>query len=130
MNYQSDLYKDRKWYLAYEILCIEAEDTSTPEIITVWENLILIKANDPEEAFSKAMQHGFDSEDEIEVDGRRGRLKFKGLKNLVLIYDELEDGAEIEWREYEVKKDELTNLMKAKQDMHAFNPKQIDDELQ
>ena len=43
--------------------------------------------------------HGRESEEEIRIDGRKGRHRFDGLKDLVLIYDALEDGTELEWHE-------------------------------
>jgi hypothetical protein len=120
MNYIDELYSHKKWYLAHEILFIEVDDASSQESFPVWENLILIKANNPEEAFEKAMINGRNSEEPVTIQGVNGYLRFKGLKDLILINDDLEDGAELEWIEYEVDKDKLNQLVRAKQDMHAF----------
>jgi hypothetical protein len=111
---------DRSWYLSYEILYFELEKPLAQEKYQVWENLILIRAASPEEAYEKAMKHGFDSEDNVKIDGQKGRCKFKGLKDLVRIYDDLEDGAELVWQEYELEKNQLEIAVKTKQDLHAF----------
>ncbi|MCI0565548.1 MAG: DUF4288 domain-containing protein [Nitrososphaera sp.] len=110
--YREDLQKSRKWYLSHEILYLEPEDTSCDSKILVWKNLILIRADSPEEAYQKAIQHGVDSENEVRVEGQKGHFKFKGLKDLVLIYDDLDDGAEIEWHEMNLGKEELEKLPK------------------
>lgn len=126
MTYMEDLQNKRRWYLSHEILYLEPDDVSNERERLVWENLILINANSPDEAYQKALQHGLDSQCEVKVDGQPRRFKFKGLKNLVLIYDDLEDGAEIEWLETTLDKEELEKLIRAKQDMHAFRPVEID----
>ena len=123
MTYIDDLYKNKKWYLAHEILYIEVNEALNQESFWVWENLILIQADNPEEALDKAMINGQNSEGPVEIHGIKGYLTFKGLKNLILIYDELEDGAELEWMEYEVNKEKLEQMVRTKQDMQAFNLK-------
>jgi hypothetical protein len=128
MSYLEELYRKNKWYVSHEILFLEIENDPTEDEIEVWENLILIKAESPEEAYQKAMKHGVDSEDDVGVNGRKGRLKFKGLKDLVLIYDDLEDGAEIEWHQSKVRRTEFDGMLKPKMDMHAFNPAEKMDE--
>jgi hypothetical protein len=116
----ASLYPDVRWYLAYEILYMEADGDTENDDRLIWENLILIEAADPEEAYIKATKHGLDSEHEVTVNGRKGRCKFKGLRELIKIYEPLDDGAELEWREFEAKPLELESLVKAKGDLHAF----------
>ena len=82
----------------------------------------MINAQSPEEAYQKALKHGFDSEEEVTIDGRKGRSRFKGLKTLVPVYEDIEDGAEIEWLEYVVEKDKLESLVKPKENLPAFQP--------
>ncbi len=122
MSNNSSMYDDIKWYLSYEILYFELDDPSTQQDYVVWENLILIKADNPEEAYEKAMKHGFLSEGEVKINDQKGRCRFKGLKKLIKIYEELEDGAEIEWRKYELSKAELEAVIEPKQELHAFKP--------
>jgi hypothetical protein len=127
MSYADDLNKKRKWYISHEILCAEPDDRTTDEPLTVWENLVLIQANDPEEAYNKALQHGRDSEDEIRIDGRKGRHRFVGLKDLVLIYDDLEDGTELEWHEMQLTENEVSKLVTARDHLPAFTPTNFED---
>jgi hypothetical protein len=127
MTYRSELYQTRQWYISHEILCAEPYDQETDEPLTVWENLILIRANSPEEAYEKANQHGRDSEEEIRIDEKKGRHRFVGLKDLVLIYDDLEDGAELEWHEMELTRAQAKELTKQKEQLHAFNPTNFED---
>src|SRR5215475_3174036 len=110
------------WYLSREIIYFEFADQADQKEYQVWENLILIKAQNPEEAYQKALKHGFDNEESVTIDGRQGWCKFKGLRSLVAVYEDIEDGAEIEWREYIVEKDMLESLVKAKENLPAFQP--------
>ena len=127
MTYRSELLQKRKWYISHEILCAEPDEQANDEPLTVWENLILIHADSPEEAYEKANQHGRDSEEEIRVDEKKGRQRFCGLKDLVLIYDDLEDGAELEWHEMELTRAQARELTKPKEQLHAFNPTDFDE---
>lgn len=127
MSYRSDLYRTRQWYISHEILCAETDEQANEEPLTVWENLIPIHANSPEEAYEKAMQHGRDSEEEIRVDGKKGYHRFLGLKDLTLVSDDLEDGAELEWYEMELTKAQAKELTRQKELLHAFNPTNFED---
>jgi hypothetical protein len=40
----------------------------------------------------------------------------------VLIYEDLEDGTELEWHEMELARSQVTELTKPKEHLHAFNP--------
>ena len=110
------------WYLSREIIYFEFADQADQDEYQVWENLILINAQSPEAAYQKALKHGFDGEGEVTIDGRKGSSKFKGLKTLVAVYEDIEDGAEIEWQDYVVEKDELESLVKQKEDLPALQP--------
>ena len=112
--------------MSHEILCIEPIEAIDQNEFIVWENLILIEAHSPEEAYIKAIERGIANESEISIGEKKGTIKFKGLKDLVLIYDDLEDGAEIEWREMKLSKKEIELLLKKKEDFHAFNPTNFD----
>jgi len=114
--------KPRGWYISHEVLSFQTKRPGPKEVkLTVWENLVLIKARNPEEAYRKALKRGRWNEEEVKIDGVDGYCKFKGLRDLVLIYDELEDGAEVEWREFQVNGAELSRMIKRKQRMQAFN---------
>lgn len=122
MSYSSELYASRKWYISHEILSFESsKQNEAVDCLTIWENLILIKANDPEEAYQKAVEHGRLQEESVEIDGTDGYCRFLGLKNLFLIYDQLQDGTELEWYQREVSVSQIGNLIKSKERLHAFN---------
>jgi hypothetical protein len=92
------------WWLA---TCLERfefydEDKSNSNRRCIaWENTILIKAKDREEAYGKAVENGKLSDgSEADFNGRKGTWVFEGLTSLIPIYEELEDGAEILWDEH------------------------------
>lgn len=97
------------WYVASLLHRLEWFDEDTDNLnrrCLAWENQILIKANDPEEAYAKAVEHGNRHERSGEMwksddEEQKGRWQFEGLTSLLPIYDELEDGAEITWTEHE-----------------------------
>ena len=68
-----------------------------------WENQILIKADSPSEAYKKAIRQGKLESSEMWTadEKRKDKFHFEGLTGLVAIYEELEDGSEITWTEYE-----------------------------
>ena len=111
-----------KWYISYEILVFEKDDTKLQTAFLVWENLILIEADSPEEALDKAISHGKLSGEELLIDDEKGYCRFKGIRKLVPIYDELVDGVEIEWHEFESTKDQLRRMIPPKKKLQAFQP--------
>ena len=70
-----------------------------PEGTIFWNNYRLIRASHWREAFSKAVAIGLDN---VESGQRAfGQLwEFVGVSDLVPIYEEFEDGAEILWQEF------------------------------
>lgn len=120
------------WYVASVLIRLEwydekDNDNNLDLQWLAWENQILIKANDPEEAYVKALKRGKLDEVNGEVwetdnEERKGRWKFEGLTSLLLIYDDLEDGAEIAWTEYKdesIKK--IKSWVKAKEELEVFS---------
>ncbi|MFD1063551.1 DUF4288 domain-containing protein [Winogradskyella litorisediminis] len=69
--------------------------------VTTWGNHHLIKANSPEKAFDKAVKIGkeknynFINSDKIEMESI-----FVGIGELLPIYEDIEDGAELMWTDY------------------------------
>ncbi len=124
LTYSERIYKTRKWYIAHELLHFDTKktrDRSKKRKLVVWENLVLITARSPEEAYRKALKHGRLSEESVKIDGRDGHCKFIGLSDLVLVYDDLEDGAELEWHDRRVDASQLRHMTKQKGQMQAFN---------
>jgi hypothetical protein len=90
-----------------------------------WENTILIKAGDREEAWRKAVAHGRVGQgpEARDVDtGRKGSWHFEGLTSLLPVYDELEDGAEVLWVRHagrSVRK--IRAMVKHKRELEVFD---------
>jgi hypothetical protein len=88
---------DAKWYLAWLVLEIIVEDD--PRNI-VHINLMLIRADSPGEAYEKAIELGKESEISYEnPDGKSVVHVFRGIRDLNVIHDELEHGAELNYEE-------------------------------
>jgi len=64
----------------------------------VWVNKHLIRANSGQLAYKKAIEIGKISNRKYKnTDNKRVHSIFRGLMNLLPIYEPLEDGAEIQW---------------------------------
>ena len=93
------------WYVAVIIERFEYYDEDCSDMqreCTAYENVILIRAKDPESAYDKAVAEGKICEGSECVDGkgRKGEFKYVGIAELLPLYDELEDGAEIMWTKH------------------------------
>lgn len=94
------------WYIAsylQRIDPIEAYDQAEAghEPWAVWENRILVRASNPDEALKRTRERLEDAETEyLNTDGVLLRDTVVGLTGLIPIYDELEDGNEIEWLDH------------------------------
>lgn len=110
---------EMEWFLADAILVFTFANGDNP---LTWINTHLIKATSPEEAYTKALAQGelsnntYTNTDQIEVIST-----FRGLKNLLLIYEKLEDGAEIMWTEYDdLTEEQISALITPKEKLGAF----------
>ena len=96
--------KQKNWYIV-EIIekCEPVNRIESQELrrVTTWGNHHLIKANSPEEAYEKAIKIGkegeykFFNENKVEME-----WIFVGIADLIPIYEDIEDGAEIMWTDY------------------------------
>lgn len=114
------------WYLASILLRIEVgkkDQSRENRRCDAWENKILVKAKNPDEAYRKALKIGKSEEQEyLNTEGDSVKFTFEGLTSLLPIYEELEDGSELEWSEFEnrsVKK--IKSWVKSKQDLEVFS---------
>jgi Domain of unknown function (DUF4288) len=85
--------ENAKWYLAEiaQEMLIEGEPDSV-----VYVNFILVRADSPDEAYQKAVELGRNGELTYEnTDGMQVSAVFRGLRDLNVIHDELEHGAEL-----------------------------------
>jgi hypothetical protein len=104
------------WYVgSYLIRFIEIgdKDNFNPEArFLSWENTVIVKANDLDEAYKKVEAIG-KSETKPYKGGPKGipvQWVYVGITELLPIYEEIEDGAEIMWGKHQPRK--LKNLRK------------------
>ncbi len=92
------------WFLVEIIEKLEPVDVDkTQELrrVTTWGNYHLINAVTPSQAYDKAVKIGkrsnykFTNSDKIKM-----KSEFLGIGDLLPIYEDLEDGAEILWHDY------------------------------
>jgi hypothetical protein len=89
------------WYLAGLIQDLRVASDALGLVNVNW---ILINTSDAEEAYTKALEFGSNlNYDDRNADGEIVESRFKGLKDLLHIYDPLEDGCEIFFDEYDNK---------------------------
>lgn len=113
-----------KWYLAelVEEIHIDGESENI-----VHNNLVLIHADSPEEAYKKAVARGSAMNDTYEISpGKKVISTFRGLSDLNPILDELEDGATIAYEELtDLTAEEISEMVPEKDQLGAF---QTDDD--
>ena len=111
--------KDMEWFLAELIQQFEYANDDKRD---VWINTILVKANSPEEAYEKALKFGESYNDRyINPDGIEVTVTFRGLRNLYLIYEDLEDGAEILYEDIEeISEEEIAAMVTPKEQLAAI----------
>lgn len=123
------------WYVgSYLIRFIEVQDKqnadSESEFLS-WENTVLVKAKDLEEAYTKIEQIGRE-QDSPYKGGEEGILVnwvYQGITSLLPIYEELEDGAEIMWTEREsIKLKDLRKMVGTLDDFIDETPNQSGDD--
>lgn len=96
--------KKGNWFIVEIIEKFEPVDRNEKQDlrrVTTWGNHHLIKADSPEKAFDKAVKLGkqknykFINSDKIEMESF-----FVGIGELLPIYEDIEDGAELMWNDY------------------------------
>ena len=96
--------KSKYWFWVWNILVTSRKDVDrdTENLSEVWKNLIIVSANNAEEAIRKATDIGKneegDSSGTLRLDGFPAFTKYIGIEDMGLIHDDLSDGAEILWR--------------------------------
>jgi hypothetical protein len=108
-----------KWWLADLVVefIIEGQTGNV-----VHYNLTLIRAESAEQAYDKAVANGKRHEATYtNTDGERVTVRFRGLREMTVIYDELEDGAELLYEEgNDLSQDQVLAAVKPKEKLAAF----------
>jgi len=113
---------DAKWYLADIVQRIEVE--GDPRLV-VHTNVVLIRADSPDEAYTKATEIGAASEISYDnPDGKRVDIMYCGLSDLNVIHDELEHGAELTYTEkIGIDDAAIRRLIPSKEELGIFAPR-------
>lgn len=111
-----------RWYLA-DVVLEHAIDGDPRNVVHV--NVILIEAASPEQAYEKAIALGKASEQAYaNTEGREVRVTFRGLRDLTVIHEHLEDGAELTYEEHVgVTEDRLAKWVSTREDLSVFQPR-------
>ena len=113
------------WYVASYLIRfieLEEEENEDPEKeFTAWENTIIVKASSLDEAYDKVVEAAKYQTKPYKggPDGIPVQWVFEGVTELLPIYEELEDGSEIMYREHSQTK--LKNLQKIVRKKHEFS---------
>jgi hypothetical protein len=93
---------------------------SPEKIFLSWENTILVKANDLDDAYDKIEKEALEQTEPYRggEDGARVQWIYEGITEILPIYDELEHGTEIMFSEHNRK---LKNLKKMVKNKGAFH---------
>lgn len=118
--------KDAKWYLAeiVEQVQVAGEVKSLVHI-----NTTLIRAGSPEEAYERSLERGKQSEMSYpNTDGEIVTVRFRGLRNLHVIHEELEHGSEILYeRKEDVNEEQIRQFVRSKAELSVFLPHKLED---
>jgi hypothetical protein len=100
------------WFTAHLILYVQFKEPPQNRF-SVWENIVLIKADSEDEAFAKAERRGREDEGDddgsFRWDGRPARWVFAGVRKLIACDDPRkrpDDGSEVSYTELEVGSEE------------------------
>jgi hypothetical protein len=113
--------KDAKWYLAQIVEEIRVEGDRRNIVHT---NDTLIRADSPAEAYNKAIAVGKQGNTKYKnPEGKTVAIKFRGLKNLDVIHDELAHGGEISFdRQIAVSENTIRSWILPKNRLGIFAP--------
>ena len=105
MKIDSSYHSDYGWYIVTVLERFERlnEDTSNPNRrCTAWENTLIVKADSILLAYDKVVKEEKKtrSSDVTELNGHKGRWVFEGIIDILPIYEEFEDMAELIWKEH------------------------------
>ena len=112
---------DARWYLA-DVVIEHRLDGDADNLVYV--NTHLIEAGSPDVAYDKAVVLGRGEEREYEnTDGRLVRVLFRGLRELNVIHEPLEDGAELMYTEdIDVPEEQLREWGRPRERLGVFHP--------
>lgn len=110
-----------KWYRAEIVEEITVEDDPRNVVHT---NMVLIRADTPEEAYEKSIALGLEGELSYKnPDGKLVTFRFRGLRDLTVIHGELEHGTELIYSEHIGMDEEvIKNWITPREELGVFAP--------
>ncbi len=113
--------KDARWFLAELVVEIRVAG-SKRNVVHI--NYVIIEASSPAAAFARANVMGKQSSmSYINENGRKVTCRFRGLRNLDVIHDSLEDGCEIMFLEkLGMTEKGIKKLLRSKRELEVFQP--------
>lgn len=111
---------DAKWYVAELIEEIRVEDDSRT---VVHCNLVLVRADSPEEAYQRALDLGRKCEATYDnLEGKEVTITFRGLRELNVVHDKLEHGAELLYAQHVgLRPDQIEGLVRRQEELGVFS---------
>jgi hypothetical protein len=112
---------DAEWFLAQVVEEIRVAG-SKRNVVHI--NYVIIRADSPEAAYDRAMALGKQGETSyVNELGKRVTIRFRGLRDLDVIYEPLEDGCEIMYAEkLGVSPKGIRRLVRPKKELEVFLP--------
>lgn len=116
---QAQIPEGPTWFIAQ---IVQEFTIGSQESVLVHVNYTLIKASDPETAYSKAIEFGKAADLDYEnPEKEKVQSRFIGLRDLVPVYEALEDGGELLFEEYgEISKVDSAKLTRPKESLACF----------
>ncbi|MEH2049268.1 DUF4288 domain-containing protein [Nostoc sp.] len=113
--------KNATWYIAE--LVIECNVEGNPHNV-IHVNVVLVRAYSPEEAFEKAEELGDESNSTyLNPKNQTVTFTYRGLRDLNVIHDELEHGAELMFEEkIGICESKLQQMLTPKSQLAIFRP--------
>ena len=117
--------QDAKWYIAELIEEIRVEGS---EVNILHKNLVLVRADSPDEAYGNALKLGQSHNNSyVNPSGAVVKSSFRGLHHLDVIHDDLENGAELLYeQETSVSEEYIQGLLRTREDILLFREPTID----
>lgn len=95
---------EEHWFWAWlvQLTVAKAKLKNPRAMVEVWMNLIIVRAADEQQAWTKAWRVGKAEEGDVRgtlrLYGKPATTKFAGIQNMGLVHDDLADGTEILWQ--------------------------------
>jgi hypothetical protein len=115
---------DARWFYATIVVKIVVEGDSRA---VVHENTVLVEASDRETAHARAVELGANYEyEDVNPAGKRVVSSFVGLRELDVVHEALEHGAELFFTErVGLSAEQITALVRPKENLNAFAEPEI-----